>query len=203
MEFYADDTPATRYFESLSFNLTPNQVDAEKQIVLFLSFHLGGTDANLSAYSYESRDYVHSFDAEVSDAKTFLDSLETLYEVTIPAAFESSLRTFLELKENAFSIATDLEDDPDYSSRECEQCGDWNRNEFTGFYFPEIDASHPASLAIGHEFGCFGGEKITGNFSEVKDLAVAYTSRVIQYSAETKAAAELTEFLKKIQALQS
>jgi hypothetical protein len=200
MEFYSEDTPATHYFDGGSFNLTPNEPDRYKEVILHLTFDLVYQNLNLNVYSGLEGKYVHEFKGTNSEVEKFFTELETIYDIRIPKKFSQKSKIFLTLKNQGFGISLDLDDNPNYDLRYCEQCGSTDSNELTGFYFPKINSEHPASLAIGYDFGCFGGDKCCGELDKVKVDVEKYIESVLRFT-DPEAKLNVLEFFKKVKEL--
>lgn len=80
----------------------------------------------------------------------------------------------------------------DYEA-DCEQCGDYNVDNFTFQYFPSVAGSalKDASLDLHWNFGCYGGIKIHGPFDENAKKALETLYQMYDQADE--------EYLKEIQ----
>lgn len=205
MDFYKKDTPATNYFGDSSFPLrSAVSVDGkitEPEIRFWFSFDFMAGELHLNVYedyTLKSSKTISPFTA--GDLPLFVFEIRSEYGVRIPETYIHLFDKFLTLSYEGFGFDVNL-DEGNSKVYICEQCGDYNENTIKGFYFPAVSPVEPASLAVGWDYGCYGGEKVAGPYEKVKDEVLELLSRASREDfeplpVETKQA--LTEFIQKV-----
>lgn len=206
MEFYNTDSPATAYFVEDSFVLRGTRSFdpaayswTSNRACLYMSFNFIGGIVSLNVYDDEAGAYSHQYDSQsVEGLEEFLASVEADYNVTLPKPFLELPAKFFSLAKESFYIEVNLDEDPKNAYVYCDQCGDTNGNSFIGFYFPAINENTPATLATGWDYGCFGGEKISGELELVKKEATELLNRAMN-AADISASNEIKAFITKLE----
>jgi hypothetical protein len=202
MEFYTDETIATKYFQDDSFVLRGERSQDPvtrkwtfEEVVLNLRFNFFGGDVSISAYDRVAQAYTYEFNSTSSKGlEKFLLKIEKDFNKTLPKSFYELPVEFLALSNQGFSVDVDLDNEPNWDYRHCEQCGDTSSNQLVAFYFPAINDKNPATFAVGWEYGCYGGTKVTFNEKEAYDLL-----QRAREDAESIALAKINKFVTKLE----
>jgi hypothetical protein len=201
MEFY-NDSPATSFFVGGNVDLTANRPELlRRSVMLWMSFSFAQPQPsmNLSIYNDATRSYVANFKGGLNELPAFIEATEKDYNMVLPADLVDQATKFLAVKDQGFGFQREMDNDYD-SNAYCETCGDYNRNEVLAFYFPAFSENSEASIGIGYDYGCYGGDKWVGDYGMMKDRVLEY-AKTISPHAESRALKQIKKFIKRVKQL--
>lgn len=174
MEFF-DDSPATRYFVDESVILSGGRSqDAEThewsftECIFYMGYVFEDKTVSIAIYDDSSRSYILKtvYVSDYLTAESLLKKINADYPGKIKVKnILAKCRVYFKAVEDSFFIQSKVTD----YNESCDQCGDYNRDEFIFLYVPAIPNTplNESSLAIHWEYGCFGGTKHSGVYDDV------------------------------------
>lgn len=191
MEFYYEDTPATGLFRDHSVVLkgdrTQDEVTQEwtfTERILYMNYEFGSKSISFAIYDDEASEYF----LDTVYVEDYVTAENLLKKITAEHPGRIDTEDYLPLWKVFFEAMKEtmfIESPVTNVSGSCGTCGDYNRNEFIFLYVPAVPgtALEDPSLGLHWEFGCFGGEKIAGDYEEVyskvSDLLIMMKSRAL------------------------
>jgi hypothetical protein len=208
MEFYNDDSPATRFFTDQSIVLSGGrEQDAVTrewtftERIFYANYNFDDKSISLSIFDDEIRKYVlePSYVKDYATAENLLRKIAAEYPKKVRVEdFLSKWKVFFTAMTDAVYVQSPITD----THNECGRCGDYNRDEFIFLYVPAVPgtALDEASLGVHWEYGCFGGIKISGTYEDEVE-AVSELIQRMKESVMDDYAANVDEVLNVLEAL--
>jgi hypothetical protein len=212
VEFY-DDSPATKYFRDVSIVLSGGrEQDAVTrewsftERIFYANYCFSDKSISLAIFDDVTRNYVLDtvYLQDYSEAAELLQVIAGDYpgKINVKGTLSQWKVYFTAMKEGDFieSPVSDIDGS-------CGQCGDYNRDEFIFLYVPAVPGTDldEASLGIHWDYGCFGGNKVTGVYDEVVEEVTEVLTRLeeVAKGKYKSAPKEALELLSKLAAVPS
>lgn len=205
MEFY-DDMPATRFFVDSAVVLSgarkQDEVTREWEFterILYTSYLFEDKSISISIFDDITREYVWKpqYVKDYSTAERIIKEIAKEYPGKVKVkSLLSQWQVFYSAMEDAVFIESPVRD----TDGSCGQCDDYNRDEFIFLYVPAVPGTKldQPSLGLHWDFGCFGGEKWSGEYEEVVEEVTSLTSRM-HSSAEDQYRSTIEEVQKTLE----
>lgn len=202
MEFY-NDSPFTNLFNDHSVVLSGGREQDEvtrewtfTEKIFYASYCLADKSISLSVFDDETREYLRG----PVYVRTFHEAALFVKEIAAEFPKKIAVKKLLAEMELYFTAMSDsaafVEGRVTEVNYSCDQCGDYNTDEFIFLYVPAVPDSKltEASLGLHWKFGCFGGRKSSGVFEDVVDEVQEMLEDMLE-GAKTTCKPEIREAL--------
>lgn len=186
-EFYGDNNfPAAKMLEDVSVVLFGERgtdrsgASYSTEVVLYIEYNYVVKDISISIYDMGQGDVIYSKSfTNPTQGQVFLRGIAKEYpdRIDLNEIF-STWDLFFKAAEKMVFISSTITNPDIY----CETCNDIMRDEFEFLYVPAVPGSalDEASLYLHWEYGCLGGETLSGEYSEVADSMIANLSEMFR-----------------------
>lgn len=173
--------PETREWEftEVTFYLDYNFDDRSISIEVF---------DDVTRTSLVGREYIKNS----ADALAIIEAIDVQYPGKIKVAkLKKTFKLFFEVGVGAVAIDTPVTD-TDYT---CDQCGDYNVDTMKFLYVPGVKGTdfEEGSIELHWEYGCYGGLKVEGTYSDKADEAIEILNRAINAASKKSYKRKLRE----------
>lgn len=172
MTSYAYQTKAQELFEGDVFLVHEYKVEKDYN-TLYVDYDFGRNTVELLCYDGVKSAYVDEYIVgSFAEASFAIKELDKKYPNKIELDdLLYRFKAFFAVTDRAVYINSSVTDTIDDEYLFCDTCGSFDGNTYEFLFIPAIPEAEitEASLYLHYEYGCYGGEKVFGDFNEVRN----------------------------------